>query len=219
MNDKLLTICKALDDKKAHDIKIIDIHQTAVADHFVVCSGNSAPQVKAIFENLEEQTEKKGYFCLRKEGMANAKWIVADYGDVIVHIFHHETRSAYQLDSLWNNGDNVTVYQTTEESHQAKVEKQDTHCWMIPKKAKEFVADDVIEWPEVRANVVLGDTIYIYVGAPKSEVCHKYKAQDGVLYLEKSVQAGCDKETLGFFPRSAKKLDQATIALLEKYFD
>ena len=145
--------------------------------------------------------------------------IVADYGDVIVHIFHHETRSAYQLDSLWNNGDNVTVYQTTEESHQAKVEKQDTHCWMIPKKAKEFVADDVIEWPEVRANVVLGDTIYIYVGAPKSEVCHKYKAQDGVLYLEKSVQAGCDKETLGFFPRSAKKLDQATSALLEKYFD
>ncbi|MBO5772800.1 MAG: ribosome silencing factor [Clostridia bacterium] len=221
MNDKLQTICSALDEKKAYDIKIIDVTETAVCDYFVVCSGNSAPQVKAIFENLEEKAEKKGYFCLRKEGMANAKWIVADYGDVIVHIFHAETRSTYQLDSLWNNGDNVTVYQSQPvESAEAKklVKKQDTHCWLLPKKAKEFVADDVIEWPETRANIVLGDTIYIYVGSPKCEVCHKYKAQDGVLLLEKTVQAGCDKEELGFYPRTAQKLSQQLVDLLEKYF-
>ena len=111
-NETVKTICKFLADKSAQNIKIVEIKDmTDIADHFVICSGRSAPQVKAIFEHLEEEMEKLGKFALRKEGMTEGRWIAVDYGDVIVHIFHKETRELYALDSLWDNGQNVTVFE------------------------------------------------------------------------------------------------------------
>lgn len=105
------TICKVLADKQAVDIKIIDVRgQSNITDYFVVCSGRSMPQVKALFEHLEEQLEKQGKFAIRKEGYTEGRWIAVDYGDIIVHIFHKETREIYSLDNLWNNGTNVTSY-------------------------------------------------------------------------------------------------------------
>ncbi|MDD3831464.1 MAG: ribosome silencing factor [Clostridia bacterium] len=104
-------ICKALADKKADGIKIISIKgMTDIADYFVICSGRSAPQVKAILDNLEEKLELQGVFAKRKEGVAEGKWIAIDYQEVIVHIFHHEIREIYQLDRLWNSGNNVVEY-------------------------------------------------------------------------------------------------------------
>lgn len=106
------SICKALDDKLATNIKIVEIKgMSDLADYFVICSGKSAPQVKAIYEHLEETMEKLDKFALRKEGMSEGRWIAMDYGDVIVHIFHKDTRDVYALDTLWNNGANVTDYQ------------------------------------------------------------------------------------------------------------
>ena len=100
-----------LADKLATDIKIVEISGVSdIADYFVICSGRSMPQVKAIFDNLEEQLEKQGRFALRKEGYTEGRWIAVDYGDVIVHIFHKDTREIYSLDTLWNNGSNVTTY-------------------------------------------------------------------------------------------------------------
>ena len=105
------TICKILSDKLATDIKIVEIGGISdLADYFVICSGRSMPQVKAIFEHLEEQLEKQSKFALRKEGYTEGRWIAVDYGDVIVHIFHKDTREIYALDTLWNNGSNVTTY-------------------------------------------------------------------------------------------------------------
>ena len=105
------TICKLLADKLATDIKIVDISGVSdIADYFVICSGRSMPQVKAIFDHLEEQLEKLDRFALRKEGYTEGRWIAVDYGDVIVHIFHKDTREIYSLDTLWNNGSNVTSY-------------------------------------------------------------------------------------------------------------
>lgn len=105
-------ICKALSEKLAADIKIVEIKGISdIADYFVICSGKSAPQVKAIFEHLEESLEKENKFALRKEGMSEGRWIAVDYGDVIVHIFHKDTRDVYALDTLWNNGANVTSYE------------------------------------------------------------------------------------------------------------
>lgn len=105
------SVCKALSEKMAVNIKIVDIKGISdLADYFVVCSGKSAPQVKALYEHLEETMEKQGKFVLRKEGMGEGRWIALDYGDVIVHIFHKETRDVYALDTLWNNGNNVTDY-------------------------------------------------------------------------------------------------------------
>lgn len=104
-------VCKALSDKKAFDIKIIEVvSMTDVADYFVICSGKSMAQVKAIFEGLEEKMEDNGVECRHKDGFKECKWIALDYGNVIVHIFHNTTREFYQLDKLWNNGNNITDY-------------------------------------------------------------------------------------------------------------
>ena len=104
-------ICKVLAEKQATDIKIVEIRALSdLADYFVICSGRSIPQVKAIFDHLEEQMEKQGRFAARKEGYSEGRWIAVDYGDVIVHIFHKDTREVYGLDNLWNNGGNVTDY-------------------------------------------------------------------------------------------------------------
>jgi len=112
MNEKVKEICKALAAKSALDIKIVEIKGVSdIADYFVLCSGRSAPQVKAIYEHMEETLEKQEIFALRKEGVSEGRWIAVDYGDVIVHIFHKDTREIYALDTLWNNGANVTTYQ------------------------------------------------------------------------------------------------------------
>ena len=112
LNETVQSICVALSQKQALDIKIVDIKGTSdIADYFVICSGRSAPQVKALFEHLEEQMEKQGKFATRKEGQSEGRWIAVDYGDVIVHIFHKDTRELYALDTLWNNGSNVSNYQ------------------------------------------------------------------------------------------------------------
>lgn len=104
-------ICSFLSEKKAENIKILQIKgMSDLADFFVICSGRSVPQVKAIFENLEEKMEQQGVVALRKEGFAEGKWIAVDYSNVIVHIFHAETREFYQLDKLWSNGTNVIDY-------------------------------------------------------------------------------------------------------------
>lgn len=112
MNDKLSLICKTLSEKSALDIKIVHISGISdIADNFVICSGRSAPQVKALCEHLEGTLEKQGIFALRKEGASEGRWVAVDYGDIIVHIFHKDTRDVYALDTLWDNGANVTVYQ------------------------------------------------------------------------------------------------------------
>ena len=112
INETVKNICEALSQKQAQDIRIVDISGASdIADYFVICSGRSAPQVKALFEHLEEQLEKQGKFAARKEGQGEGRWIAVDYGDVIVHIFHQDTRELYALDTLWNNGSNVTKYE------------------------------------------------------------------------------------------------------------
>lgn len=111
IQETLQTICKALSSKKAEDIRIVDIHgMTDIADYFVVCNGRSAPQVKAIYDALDEAMSKQGLEARRSEGVSEGRWIAVDYNDVIVHIFHKEAREIYALDALWNNGTNVTVY-------------------------------------------------------------------------------------------------------------
>lgn len=107
----VLQICKVLAEKQATDIKYVEISSLSnLCDYFVICSGRSIPQVKAIFDHLEEQLEKEGKFAVRKEGYSEGRWIAVDYGEVIVHIFHKDTREIYGLDTLWNNGSNVTEY-------------------------------------------------------------------------------------------------------------
>lgn len=102
-------IVKILDDKKAGDITVIDIaEQTTIADYFVIATGNSKSQVKALLDNLEEKLEAKQVYASRKEGQDEARWVVIDYASIIVHIFNNETRDFYGLEKLWSKGDNIT---------------------------------------------------------------------------------------------------------------
>ncbi len=97
-------IVEALQDKKARDIAALDIsNMTTIATYFVICSGTSTTHIKALADNIEEQIEKKGVRSLRKEGYNNARWILLDYGDVVVHVFHDEDREYYNLERLWKD--------------------------------------------------------------------------------------------------------------------
>ena len=97
--------CKAIDDKKGQDIKVIDIHNVSViADYFVIASGTNSNQVQAIVDNVEEQLGRAGFEAKQIEGNRNSSWILMDYGDVIVHIFDEENRLFYDLERIWRDG-------------------------------------------------------------------------------------------------------------------
>ncbi len=105
--------CKVLSDKKAQDILILNIEdQTTLCSYFVIASGKSTTQVKALAENVEEAL-KKNYDCapVRTEGLREGRWSVLDYGDVVVHIFNEESRLFYYLERLWDSGTNVERYE------------------------------------------------------------------------------------------------------------
>ena len=97
--------CKAIDDKKGQDIKIIDIHNVSViADYFVIASGTNSNQVQAIVDNVEEQLGRAGFEAKQIEGNRNSSWILMDYGDVIVHVFDEGNRLFYDLERIWRDG-------------------------------------------------------------------------------------------------------------------
>ena len=88
--------------------------KTIIADWFIVCSGRGVPQVKALCDDFEEKAAEMGLFPRRKEGYQEGRWIVLDFGDLLVHFFHPEERTYYNLERLWDDGQNVVTY--TEET-------------------------------------------------------------------------------------------------------
>lgn len=72
------------------------------ADYFVICSGNSARQIEAIWHEIDEALKREGIKRTRSEGNADSGWILLDLGDVIVHIFSSAQRDYYRLDELWH---------------------------------------------------------------------------------------------------------------------
>ena len=111
--DLSCSMCKILYDKKAQDILSINVTDKSVlADYFIICSGRNSQQVKALCSELEEKLEPQGIFAKRKEGTDEGRWIVLDYGDILVHIFHPEERTYYNLERLWADGENVRDFST-----------------------------------------------------------------------------------------------------------
>ena len=103
--DMVRIACKALDDKKAKDIKIIDIHEVSViADYFVIASASNQNQVQAMVDNADEMLGRAGYEAKQIEGTRNSSWVLMDYGDMIIHIFDEENRLFYDLERIWRDG-------------------------------------------------------------------------------------------------------------------
>lgn len=109
-NRVLSLFIDALEDSKAKDIKVIDIHDlTTIAHFFVIASGTSVTHIKALTDKLVEKLSGSGLKPLRVEGYNHARWILLDYGDIVAHIFHEEDREYYGLERLWQDGKPVAL--------------------------------------------------------------------------------------------------------------
>ncbi len=99
-------IAVSLDKHKAEEIKIIGVRDlTVIADYFVIAAGTSTTQVKALADYVEYELGEQGVKPERVEGYNSSRWILLDYGSVIVHVFYEETRSFYDLERLWKDGE------------------------------------------------------------------------------------------------------------------
>ncbi|MBR1703282.1 MAG: ribosome silencing factor [Lachnospiraceae bacterium] len=111
-NDKTLLqlAVEAMEDKKAEDIRAIDISEVSVvADYFLIGGGTNRSQIQAICDNVEEKLGRAGYPVKQIEGYETANWILMDFGDLIVHIFDKENRLLYDLERLWRDGKEVNI--------------------------------------------------------------------------------------------------------------
>ncbi|WOK05222.1 ribosome silencing factor [Imperialibacter roseus] len=99
-------VVQGMAEKKAHDIVVLDLRnvKNAVADYFIICSGNSDTQIDAICDSVEEFVFKASKQSpWKKEGKQNKEWILLDYIDVVAHIFKKDKRDFYSLEELWGD--------------------------------------------------------------------------------------------------------------------
>lgn len=106
-----LLISEAANHKKAEAIVALDLRGISTfTDFYVICSGTSEPQLKAIVEEIQEVLrEKLGVRAIRVDGLPYSHWVVADFGDVIVHIFHETKRPVYALEHLWGDAPRLAI--------------------------------------------------------------------------------------------------------------
>ncbi len=98
-------VIEALADKKAEDVRMIDISEVSVmADYFIIASGNNHNQVQALIDHVEEKLHQAGYSPKQIEGYETANWVLMDYLDIIVHVFDKENRLFYDLERIWRDG-------------------------------------------------------------------------------------------------------------------
>ena len=101
---------KALEDKKARDIKVLrTTEQTVLADYFVICNGTSSTHIKALVDEVDKQLSEAGEPPVRREGLRSDIWVLMDFGCVIVHVFTDEARKFYSLEHLWADGEEVDL--------------------------------------------------------------------------------------------------------------
>jgi len=107
MNDLVINIANILYEKKAHNIVALDVKDlTVITDCMLIATGRSAIQVRTLADEVEERMTAQGVEPIRKEGQQEGRWVVLDYGTVLVHIFHAEERDFYRLDKLWELDNN-----------------------------------------------------------------------------------------------------------------
>lgn len=114
--DKTKKIAKIISDKKGDDIVLLDVDGlTIIADNFVVASASNENHVKTLADEVLNRLAEDGDRPLRVEGVQEGRWVVIDYGDVLVHIFHTKERDFYQLERLWKVDGNYVNYSEEEE--------------------------------------------------------------------------------------------------------
>ena len=108
--DKALHCARAAIDKKAENVKVLNLTDiSGFTDFFVICSGTSSRQVQTIGESVGHVMETGGYELVSSEGYGDGRWVLMDFGDVIVHVFLDALREYYDLESLWADAPRVKV--------------------------------------------------------------------------------------------------------------
>lgn len=103
-------VVKVLDGKKAADLKMIRIEDISVlADYFVIATGTSSTHVKSLADEVEFRLKELGVEPSHVEGYRSNSWILLDYSNVMVHVFTAESRSFYDLDRLWRDGEAIDI--------------------------------------------------------------------------------------------------------------
>jgi ribosome-associated protein len=111
-NELARKVVEIASDRKAEDIVMLDISKVSIiADYFVICNGTSDRQVRAIAREIDEKLGDEGVNPISVEGMNDAKWVLMDYGTVLVHVFDPATRDFYHLEQLWAGAQPVLVVQ------------------------------------------------------------------------------------------------------------
>ncbi|HYH02438.1 MAG TPA: ribosome silencing factor [Bacillota bacterium] len=94
----------AVEEKKAFNPLVLDLNGiSGVTDYFLICSGNTPVQVRAIADNVVDKLLESGIKTARKEGYAEGRWVLLDFGNTIIHILHQEERDFYSLENLWHD--------------------------------------------------------------------------------------------------------------------
>lgn len=105
-----IEIAKILDKKKAQDVRVLKLESlTVLTDYFVIASGTSTTQVAALADEVEYQLSQKGIEPYHTEGFDSKNWVLLDYSGVIVHVFVPNTRTYYDLEHLWADGEPVDI--------------------------------------------------------------------------------------------------------------
>lgn len=98
----------ALEEKKAEDIRVIDISNVStIADYFIIANGGNVNQVHALIDNVEEKLAKASFEPRQREGYQTGSWVLLDYNDIIIHIFDRDNRLFYDLERIWRDGKSV----------------------------------------------------------------------------------------------------------------
>ncbi len=101
---------KALEEKKAEDVKVIDIREVStIADYFIIANGSNQNQLQAMRDAVDEELYKAGYHAKQIEGNSYSTWILMDYNDIIVHVFSKEDRLFYDLERIWKDGKEIST--------------------------------------------------------------------------------------------------------------
>lgn len=100
---------KAIDDLKGRDVLVLDLRGLSDAtDYFVIASGTSDAHVRGIANSVVEQLHRRGSKANHVEGLQGGRWVLIDFVDYVVHLFHPETRGFYQLERLWGDAPEIT---------------------------------------------------------------------------------------------------------------
>lgn len=109
--DRVIAAARVAEENRGHDILILDVRKlTASFDYFLIVSGSSRRQLHAIGDEIQKKlVGEMGDECLSVAGHTEGRWVVIDYGDIVVHLFEPETRKYYALEELWGKGDRVEL--------------------------------------------------------------------------------------------------------------